>query len=142
MASQLPLLSHSFRATVSGETVAFAEVSGLAIEREQASYRHGFSEWEGEVLETYRSPRHQRVTLKRGAFANDGRFFAWLVGEDAEPRPMEVALVDAAGAAALVWRIRRAVPVKLSAPTLSATDTGVAVDTLEVMASGITLDRP
>ena len=29
----LPLLSHSFRATVAGETVAFTEVSGLAIER-------------------------------------------------------------------------------------------------------------
>jgi phage tail-like protein len=138
----LPLLSHSFRATVAGETVAFTEVSGLAIEREQATYRHGFSQWEGEDIHTYRSPKHQRVTLSRGAFAGDGRFFAWLVDEDAGPRPMEIAMIDAAGAAALIWRIRRAVPVKLGGPTLTATGTDVAVETLEVMASGITVARP
>ena len=51
-------------------------------------------------------------------------------------------MIDAAGAAALIWRIRRAVPVKLGGPTLTATGTDVAVETLEVMASGITVARP
>jgi len=141
MATRPPLLSCSFRATVAGETVAFSEVSGLAVEREQATYRHGLSEWEGESIRTFRPVAHQRVSLKRGAFAGDGRFFAWLIDADAAPRPMEVAMVDAAGHAALVWRIRRAVPVKLTGPTLAADAAEVAVETLEVMASGITVAR-
>lgn len=141
-AAALPLLAFSYRATVAGETVAFAEVGGLAIERDQQAYRHGFSAWEGEVLHTAPSPAHQRLTLKRGSFAGDGRFFAWLVDAGAEARPMDVALVGPDGGAALVWRIRRAIPVKLSGPALTATATEVAVDTLEVMASGITVGLP
>jgi len=141
-AASLPLLSCSFRVTVAGDTVAFTEVTGLAVERDQATYRHGLSEWEGEALYTYRSLGHQRLSLKRGAFANDGRFFAWLSDEDAEAKPMDVALVDAAGQAALVWKIKRATPVKLTGPGLVASGNEVAVETLEVMAAGISVERP
>lgn len=137
-----PLLAGSFRATLAGETVAFAEVTGLTVEREQTTYKHGLSEWEGEALQTYRSTKHQRLTLKRGVFAEDSRFFAWLTSENAAPRPLDVALVDATGAPALVWRIRKAIPVKLTGPSLVATSTDVAFNTLEVMASGITVERP
>lgn len=137
-----PLLANSFRATLDGESVAFAEVSGLAIEREQSLYKHGLSEWEGETLQTYRSGKHQRLTLSRGVFAGDSRFFAWLTSENAVAKPIDLALTDASGAPALVWRIRKAVPVKLSGPRLSATGGEVAVQTLELMASGITVERP
>ncbi len=137
-----PLLANSFRATVAGETVAFAEVTGLTIEREQSTYKHGLSEWEGETLQTYRSTKHQRLSLKRGVFADDSRFFAWLTSENAAPKPLDVALVDAAGEPVLVWRIRKAVPVKLAGPSLTASSSEVAFQTLEVMASGITVERP
>ena len=137
-----PLLVGSFRATVAGETVSFAEVTGLTIEREQTTYKHGLSEWEGEILPTYRSTKHQRLSLKRGVFADDSSFFAWLTSEDAAPKPMDLAMVDASGAPQLVWRIKRAVPVKLTGPNLIASSTEFAVQTLDVMASGITVERP
>lgn len=137
-----PLLVGNFRATVAGETVSFTEVSGLTVEREQTTYKHGLSEWEGEALPTYRSTKHQRLSLKRGVFADDSSFFAWLTSEDAEPKPMDLALVDAGGTPQLVWRIKRAVPVKLTGPTLTADSSAFAVQTLDVMASGITVERP
>lgn len=142
MASAPPLLANGFRATLAGESVAFAEVTGLTFEREQSTYKHGLSEWEGETLQTYRSTKHQRLTLKRGVFAEDSRFFTWLTSDDAEARPLDVALVDATGTPVLVWRIRRAIPVKLTGPSLNASSSEVAVQTLDVMASGITVERP
>ena len=137
-----PLLVGNFRATVAGETVSFSEVAGLTIEREQTTYKHGLSEWEGEVLPTYRSVKHQRLSLKRGVFANDSSFFAWLTSENAAPKPLDLALVDATGTPMLVWRIKRAVPVKLTGPSLVASSNDFAVQSLDVMASGITVERP
>jgi phage tail-like protein len=142
MASAPPLLANGFSATLGGETVAFAEVTGLMFEREQSTYKHGLSEWEGETLQTYRSTKHQRLSLKRGVFAADSRFFSWLTTDNADARPLDIALVDPTGAPVLVWRIRRAIPVKLAGPSLNATSSEVAFNTLDVMATGITVERP
>ena len=136
-----PLLAGSYRATLAGETVAFAEVTGLTIEREQSTYKHGLSEWEGEALQTYRSTKHQRLSLKRGVFPDDSSFFDWLTSENAAPKPLDIALVDSTGAPRIVWRIRKAIPVKLAGPSLTADSSAVAVQTLEVMASGIAVER-
>jgi phage tail-like protein len=138
----LPLLACSFLVTVNGETIAFAEATGLTIEREQSTYKHGLSEWEGEVLQTYRSPRHQRLSLKRAVFGGDTRFFDWLMKDDAEERAMDLAMIDATGGPALIWRIKKAVPVKISGPSLVASSNEVALETLELMVAGVSVELP
>lgn len=140
MASAPPLPANSFRVTVAEETIAFSEVSGLIIEREQTTYKHGLSALMGEILITYPSRKHQRITLKRGVFPRDSLFFTWLVTDDAEAKPMTVAILDGTGAPAFVYKIERAVPVKLTGPTLSADSTSVAVEQLELMASGLSIE--
>lgn len=134
-----PLPAYSFRATVDGQSAAFSEVSGLTVERETATYNHGLSHWEGEVLLTFASAKHRQISLKRGVFAGDGQFFSWLMGEDAEAKPMDVSLCDATGAPAVTWRIARAIPIKLTAPSFSASTNEVAVETLDVMVSGVSV---
>jgi len=53
---------------------------------------------------------------------------------------MEVSLIDATGASVAIWRIAKAVPIKFSGPSLNAAGSEVAIETLEVMAIGITYD--
>ncbi|HSI41602.1 MAG TPA: phage tail protein [Xanthobacteraceae bacterium] len=135
------LPAYSFRATVGGQSVGFAEVTGLGIERESVTYSHGLSHWEGESLITFPSRRHRPVSLKRGVLAGDGGFYDWLVKAEGEPRPMDVSLCDASGAPRVTWRIKQAVPTKLTAPAFDARANEVAIDTLEVMVSGVSVEQ-
>ena len=43
-----PLAAYNYRVTVAGTTMSFSEVSGLAVEYEKVTYRHGLSFREGE----------------------------------------------------------------------------------------------
>ena len=135
----LPLPAYSFRATIAGQSAAFTEVSGLEIERDTVTYTHGLSYWEGETLLTYPSQKHSKISLKRGVFVGEGAFYDWLVGADAEERPMDVSLVDAVGAPQVTWRIKGAIPVKLTGSALAATGNDTAIDTIEVMVRGVSV---
>lgn len=139
MASAPPLPAYSFLATVGGQSAGFSEVSGLAIERDTVSYSHGLSHWEGERLITYPSAKHRQLSLKRGVVPGDGSFFDWLVGSDAEARPMDLSLIDSSGAPKVTWRIKEAIPIRLTGPVLNASSNEVAIDTLDVMAAGISV---
>lgn len=137
----LPLPAYSFQATVGGQSAGFAEVSGLAIERETVTYSHGLSHWEGEKLISYSSRKHRQISLKRGVVAGDGSFFDWLVGADAEERPMDVSLVDSSGTPKVIWRIKTAIPIRMTGPTMSASSNEVAIDTLDVMVAGVSVEQ-
>jgi len=139
MASAPPLPAYSFLATVGGQTAGFSEVSGLAIELDTVTYSHGLSHWEGERLLTYPSTKHRQLSLKRGVVAGDGSFYDWLVGADAEPRPMDLSLVDSSGAPKVTWRIKEAIPIRLTGPALNASSNEVAIDSLDVMAAGVSV---
>jgi phage tail-like protein len=140
MASRpLPLPVYSFRVTVGGESAGFSEVSGLTIERDTVTYSHGLSHWEGEKLITYPSGKHRQISLKRGVVAGDGSLYDWLVGADAESRPMDVSLIDAEGAPQVTWRIKTAIPIRMAAPTFGAASNEVAISTLDVMVAGVSV---
>lgn len=136
-----PLPAYSFRATVGGQSAGFAEVTGLAVERETVTYSHGLSHWEGEALLTFPSRRHRQISLKRGVVPGDGSFYDWLVKAEAEARPMDVSLCDATGTPRIIWRINQAVPIRLTAPGFDARSNEVAIDTLDVMVSGVTVEQ-
>ena len=140
MASRpLPLPAYSFRVTVGGESAGFSEVSGLTIERDTVTYSHGLSHWEGETLITYPSGKHRQISLKRGVVAGDGSFYDWLVGADAESRPMDVSLLDSSGAPQVTWRIKTAIPIRLTAPAFSVASSEVAINALDVMVAGVSV---
>ncbi len=137
----LPLPAYSFHVTVGGQSGGFTEVTGLGIERDTVTYSHGLSHWEGETLITYPSKKHRPISLKRGVVAGDGQFFDWLVGADAEARPMDVSLIDADGAPKVIWRIQEAIPTRLTGPTFSATSNEVAIDALDLMVAGVSVEQ-
>lgn len=137
----LPLPAYSFHVTVGGQSAGFSEVSGLGIERDTMTYSHGLSHWEGETFITYPSQKHRQISLKRGVVPGNSDFFDWLVGADAEARSMDVSLIDAEGAPRVTWRIKAAIPTRMTGPTLTATSNDIAIDTLELMVAGVSVEQ-
>lgn len=134
-----PLPAYNFRVTVDGTAIAFAEVSGISVDHEAVTYRHGLSFSEGEEIETFYFDSFIPVTLKRGVVLGSRplALYEWLKNE--EVRGLEVSLCDETGTPLLAWRIRRAVPVKLEAPSFDAKTNEVSIESLELKARGISL---
>jgi phage tail-like protein len=115
----------------------FAKVSGLQREYKTLTYRHGLSFIEGEQITKYFVDTYVPVTLVQGTVIGAKSLHEWL--ERSKPCPLEVGLCDATGTPVLAWRIAKALPVKLTAPTFDAKTNEVAIDTLELRAAGITI---
>jgi phage tail-like protein len=135
--SSYPLAAYNFRVNVDGVTMRFAKVSGLHREYKTVTYRHGLSFIEGEQIAKYFIDTYVPVTLEQGTVIGSKSLHEWL--ERKTPVSLEVDLCDATGTPVLAWRIAKALPVKLSAPTFDAKSNEVAIDTLELRAAGISI---
>ncbi|HEX3349520.1 MAG TPA: phage tail protein [Acetobacteraceae bacterium] len=136
-----PLPAYNFRVTVDGQSASFAEASGLAIEYETVTYRHGFSAWEGETITRFRALKHVPLSLKKGTVAGNTLFGDWLGASPTSARAIGISLCDEAGAPVVVWRIAEAIPTKLSAPTFDASTNQVSIETLDLLVSGISVEH-
>lgn len=134
-----PLALYNFRVTVAETSMSFTEVSGIAVAYDHVTYRHGLSFSEGGAIQTFYYDDFVTVTCKRGTILGQGPLFLyeWLAKRDL--RAVEVSLCDEAGAPVLSWKIAAAVPVKLSAPSFSASTNEVSIDALELRARGVSV---
>jgi phage tail-like protein len=139
--SAYPLPAYNFRVTVDGVSASFSEVSGLAVEYETLTYRHGLSRWEGEQVARFPAAGHTQVTLKKGTAPGITFLADWLTAEPPSARAVAISLCDAEGGAVVVWRIKEAIPTKLSAPGFDADGNQIAIETLELLASGISVEH-
>ena len=64
--------------------------------------------------------------------------YAWL--KEKAVRAVQVSLCDEQGQPVVSWRVAKALPVKLEAPTFSADTNEVAIESLDVMAAGISIE--
>lgn len=136
--STYPLPAYNYRVSVGGEDARFSEVSGLMIEHESTTYRHGLSYREGEALLTDRLDKFIEVKFKRGVVLGQGMLEAWLAERSRET--VEVGLCDQEGNVVVGWRLAEAVPIRLEASSFEASTNDVAIETLDVMAAGISLE--
>ncbi len=141
IAAAYPLPAYSFRVDVEGASMSFSEVSGIAVSRDTLTYRHGLSYWEGESIRTYRADRYIPVSLKKGVVRGISALYDWLNAGGGSRRALDVHLCDAAGEPVVTWHIAKAVAVKLEAPALDPNQNDVAVERLEIMAAGISLEH-
>jgi phage tail-like protein len=120
----------------------FAEVSGLDVGVELIPYRAG----NDKSLAPRYVPglaRPARVTLRRGLIG-DLTFHAWIaeaLSGVSAPRAMTVSLLteDRAGVAQ-TWKLRAARPVSIIGPSLRASASEIAVETLELVAESIAVE--
>ena len=132
-----PLPAYNFRVTIDGTAMSFSQVAGISIEYETVTYKHGLSFWEGENIKKYTYDKYTPITLKKGTIQGINFLHDWL--KDKQKRPVEVSLCNEGGQPVVSWRIAKAVPVKLEASTFDASTNDVAVESLEVMAAGISI---
>jgi len=130
-----PLAAYNFRVIVDAETLSFAKVSGLTRQHQTVTYNHGLSFLEGELITKFHVEKYTTVTLERGSTVGARALHKWL--EDSKPRVVEVQLCDADGRPVVLWRIARAIAVKLTAPTFDARANEAAIESLELKAAGI-----
>jgi len=134
-----PLAAYNFRVRVGEATMSFTEVSGLVREYQTLTYRHGMSHWEGETIVKFRRDNYVPVTLRRGVVAGLTDLYEWLDGVDS--RNLSISMCDEKGAAVVTWQIKKALIVKLDAPALQAGGNEAAIETLTLMASGISVEH-
>lgn len=134
-----PLPVYNYRVTVEGESVSFSEVTGLALQYEPITYRHGLSWKEGaEHMPGMKQPI--RVTLRKGLIKK-GRFLSDWIGtirqNKAEKRTVVIDLCDEKGIPLITWKMHKAFPLKLEAPGFNASSNEVAIEALELLVADL-----
>ena len=138
-----PLPVFYYRVTIDGDdSHAFSEVSGLCIEYETITYRDGLS-YGGNAKLMPGLDTSVELTLEKGVVRKDSYLLEWLSTislNTVEKRDIRIDLLDETGEAVVSWKVISAFPVKLNAPTFSASTNEVAIESLELMASDLKLE--
>lgn len=124
-----------------GTNLPFQEVSGLEIETQMIEYRAGNSK----AFSTIKMPGIEEtgnVTLKKGVFVKDNKFFDWYAKikmNTIKRESVTIKLLDEAGKPTMVWKLANAWPTKITGTDLKSDGNEVAVETLEIAHEGLTV---
>jgi phage tail-like protein len=144
--STYPLPAYNYRVTIlkDGESLvlSFAEISGLTIQYEAVTYKHGLSFIMGnKIIPGMRQPT--QLTMKRGVVKNRDFLYKWIHNTYTDPffssakRDILIDLCDEAGEPVIRWTVQGALPLKLEAPAFDAKSNEVAIETMELIAHGL-----
>ena len=142
--SEYPLPKFHFQVEWNGSKVGFTEVTGLEVETEMIEYRNGDSK-EYSKLRLAGLRKYANISLKRGTFASDNEFFEWwktgaLLGE-VERRDVTISLLNEAHEPVVVWKAKRAWPIKVTATDLKADGNEVAIESMELVHEGLVIEN-
>jgi phage tail-like protein len=140
--STWPLPKFYFKVDIGDQKdVPFQEISGLDTETQPIEYRAGNSP-EFSTLKMPGIKKTGNVTLKKGVFAKDNKFWDWYnqIKLNVIKRvPVTIQLCDEAGKATMSWTLANAWPTKITGTDLKSDGNEVAVETLEVAHEGLTI---
>lgn len=136
-----PLPKFYFEVKWGDQILHFQEVSGLDTEAQPIEYRHGDSA-QFSVIKMPGLKKYGDVTLKKGVFKSDNKFWDWFNGikmNTIQRVPVTISLLDEAGAPTMVWTLANAWPTKISGTDLKSTGNEVAVETIVIAHEGLTI---
>ena len=122
---------------VNGQTVGtFRECSGLQVEYEVLEYAEGGQN--GFAHKLRGRARHPNLVLTRG-ITDETALLDWFYScqDRTERHDVTVSLCDNAGHVVRSWSFASAFPVKWQGPTLNASGSGLATETLEIAHEGL-----
>jgi phage tail-like protein len=136
-----PLPVYNYKVEIDDVTLAFSEVSGLSVEYEPVTYKHGMSFWMG----SKRIPgmrRPIRLTLRRGIGTVRDELYRWFHETYTDPlksaqREVRISLCDEVGMALITWKVQGALPIKIDAPAFDANSSEVAFEAIELIAQNV-----
>ncbi|MEM8641110.1 MAG: phage tail protein [Cyanobacteria bacterium P01_G01_bin.54] len=138
-----PLPVFYYKVTIGDEdAIAFSEASGLTLEYETITYKHGLSYKEGNIY----MPGLQtdvNLTLKKGIVKADNYLLQWIQSVNlntVEKRDIRIDLLNESGEPTVSWLVYDAFPKKLEAPSFNATSNEVAIESLELLARDLKIE--
>ena len=147
--STYPLPVYNYRVTIldnfTPNVLGFSEVSGLGVTYEPVTYKHGLSFLIGEkIIPGMRQPI--RVTLKKGLTKHGDFLQTWFNRCYLLPLSIlsrcdiVIDLCDEQGLPVIRWKLIQALPIKLEAPTFTASSNEVAIVSMELIAADLKVD--
>ena len=141
-----PLPKFHFLVEWGGGTIAFTEVSGLDVETEVIEYRDGANP-EFHKTKMPGMVKYSNITLKRGTFKGDNNFYRWWDNTIAKSegeidrRDITISLLNGSHQPMVVWKVKRAFPVKVQSTDLKADGNEVAIESMEIAHEGLTIQN-
>jgi phage tail-like protein len=140
-----PLSKFHYKVVWNGEVdqdLRFTEVSGLTKEIEPIEYNEGFSS-EFSSIKMPGREKFSNVTLKRGTFKGNDSFYKWydtVQLNEVERRDVDILLLDNEHNPVVQWTLKNAWCMKIEATDLKADGNEVAIESMEVVHEGLTVD--
>ena len=141
--STWPIPKFHFQVKWDSEVMSFQEVSGLDIESQPIEYRSGDSP----KFSTIKMPGIQKtgnVTMKKGVFKSDNKFWDWfnqIKMNTIARKPVTISLLYETGAPTMVWTLENAWPSKITGTDLKSDGNEAAIETIEIVHEGLTIDN-
>ncbi len=136
-----PFASFNFLVEIDGVTKAgFSEVSGLSMTTDGIEYRTGAEDITVRKLPGLK--KFGNITLKRG-FTKDKGLWEWrkkVLDGKTERHTGSITLLNEARQPSIRWNFEQAWPSKLDGPTFNAKNNEVAIETLEIMIEGLSVE--
>ncbi|HEY6896877.1 MAG TPA: phage tail protein [Rhodocyclaceae bacterium] len=136
-----PMPKFHFQVKWDANVMSFQEVSGLDMQSEEIKYRHGDSP-EFSVIKMPGLKKFGNVTMKKGIFKGDNKFWDWLneIKMNTIKRiPVTISLLDETGAPTMVWTLANAWPTKIQGTDMKSEGNEVAIETIEIVHEGLTI---
>lgn len=138
-----PIPKFHFQVQWGGTRIGFTEVTGLTIENEVIEYREGNSP-EYNKIKMPGLHKFGNITLKRGIFASDNEYFAWLNSvklNTIERRDLIISLLNENHEPVVSYKVKQAWPVKIQAPDLKSDANEVAIESIELAHEGLIIQN-
>ena len=120
---------------------AFSEVGGLTAEGDSVDYREG-TDLQSNVRKLPGLRKYTNVTLKRG-YTQDKTLWQWytnIMNGEPDRRNVTITLLNERREAVLRWHAENAWINKIEGPSLKASSNDVAMESLELVHEGLTLE--
>lgn len=138
-----PLPKFHFQVEWSGARIGFTEVTGLDVETEVIEYRHGASpEYSSQKMPGRQ--KYSNITMKRGVFATDNDYFQWwntVKLNTIERRDLTISLLNEKHEPVMVWKVKNAWPTKIQSTDLKSDGNEVAIESIEIVHEGLTIQN-
>lgn len=126
--------------------LGFTEVTGLTFETEVIEYREGSSN----TYHKSKQPgltKYSNLTFKRGTFQGDNDFFTewkktffFQEGKEKFRADMTIKLLNEEHQPIMIWKAIKAWPSKIQSADLKSDANEVAIETMEMVHEGLTLE--
>jgi phage tail-like protein len=137
-----PFITPNFSVDVDDiHTAGFSEVSGLNVEMKPVDYREG-TDRQGNVRKLAGQPSYGPVKLIRG-YTKNNEFWQWyanILNGQPDRRNVTITLMNEAREPQMSWHLQGALITGIQAPAFKASGNEVAMETVDLVHEGLTLE--